>query len=182
MLNELFKKLSIGLNKDNIPYMIIGGQAALQYMDPRFTNDIDVTLGVGIEDANKLLTLCDEINLKILTEDPLDFISQTMVLPVVDTISNFRIDFIFSFTQFEKDAISRANFVDIEGCSISFCSLEDLIILKLFAGRARDNNDVKTILRKNPDYNKQFVIDNLIELGKAVDIDLISRLIDLEKK
>jgi len=101
-----------------------------------------------------------------------------MVLPVIDDKSNFRIDFILSFTLYEKDAISRANIIKIDGTEVSFCSLEDMIILKVFAGRPRDIDDVQSIIRKNPQFNRQLVMDNLRELGKAIDVDLISRMID----
>jgi predicted nucleotidyltransferase len=182
VLNQLLKKLSIALNRHDIPYMVIGGQAAMLYREARFTNDIDITLGVGIEEIDKMLQICNELNLKILIENPKDFTTQTLVLPIYDSTSGFRIDLIFSYTQFERIAISRANLVDIDECKVSFCSLEDLIILKLFAGRSRDVDDVKIIIRKNPGYNRQFVLDNLREIGKAIDSDLESRLIDLEKK
>jgi predicted nucleotidyltransferase len=181
VLNKLFKKISTALNKNKIPYMIIGGQAALLYREPRFTNDIDITIGLGIDDADKILQICNEIKLKVLIENTNEFLSQTMVLPVLDEISDFRIDFIFSGTQFEKEAISRVNIVDIDGCEVSFCSLEDLIILKLFAGRPRDIDDVRTIIRKNPRFDREFVINNLVELGKAIDIDLVESLINMEK-
>lgn len=159
--------------------MIIGGQAALLYREPRFTNDIDITLGVGIEDSDILIQLCHELDFKILVDNHLDFLSQTMVLPVIDQISNFRIDFIFSFTQYERNAIERANIVNIDGSDVCFCSLEDIIILKVFAGRPRDIDDVKTIIRKNPDFDKKLVIEDLNVLGNAVDVDLVRRFTEL---
>jgi hypothetical protein len=36
--------MAAGLNEQNIPYMIIGGQAVLLYGKPRLTRDIDITL------------------------------------------------------------------------------------------------------------------------------------------
>ncbi|MDQ1265412.1 MAG: hypothetical protein QG635_562, partial [Bacteroidota bacterium] len=100
---------------------------------------------------------------------------------VLDEISNMRIDFILSYTMYEKEAIERAKIVKIDDIDISFCSLEDMIILKLFAGRQIDIEDVRIIIRKNPNFNRQLVIDNLRELSKAIDIDLVSRLLSLDK-
>ena len=34
--------------------MVIGGQAVLLYGEPRLTRDIDITLGVGVRELNKL--------------------------------------------------------------------------------------------------------------------------------
>jgi len=54
VLNQLYKKLSKGLKKHHISYIITGGQAAMLYREPRYTNDIDITVGIGTEDADKL--------------------------------------------------------------------------------------------------------------------------------
>lgn len=178
----MIKKLANALKNHKIPYMIIGGQAALLYREPRFTNDIDITLGIGIEKIKDVLHICNEINLRVLIENPEEFASQTMVLPAYDDLSKMRVDFIFSFTQYETEAIGRANIIQIDGCDVAFCSLEDLIILKVFAGRAIDLEDVAVIIRKNPDYNRILVELTLIELGKTIDTDLVSRLTDIELK
>jgi len=54
MFARLLGKIATALNKDKIPYMVIGGQAVLVYGEPRATKDIDVTLGLGIEGLPRL--------------------------------------------------------------------------------------------------------------------------------
>jgi hypothetical protein len=73
-----------------------------------------------------------------------------MVLPCSDPPSGIRVDLIFSFSPFEHLAISRARTVRIGRAELRFASLEDLVIHKLIAGRARDLEDVRHILLKNP--------------------------------
>jgi len=51
-----------------------------------------------------------------------------MVLPTLDETTGIRVDFIFSFTPYESQAIRRAKKVQILGQDISFASAEDLII------------------------------------------------------
>ena len=53
MIEKLIKKIARHLDKDKIPYMIIGGQAVLLYGTPRLTRDIDITLGI---DTDKLIS------------------------------------------------------------------------------------------------------------------------------
>ena len=182
MLNELLRKIAQSLNSHKIPYMIIRGQAALIYREPRFTNDIDIILGIDIDSINIILQICEDYNFTILVENPLEFTSQTMILPAYDEKSKMRIDFIFSTTKYEREAITRANIINIDNCEIAFCSLEDLIILKLFAGRAIDIEDVKSIIRRNPNYNYDLVYNTLKDLGDATDTDLLQRLIELDKR
>jgi len=42
---RLFKKTARELSSQNIPYMVIEGQAVLLYGESRLTKDIDITLG-----------------------------------------------------------------------------------------------------------------------------------------
>ena len=45
--SALLEGLTRGLETRGIPFMLIGGQAVLLHGQPRFTEDIDATLGVG---------------------------------------------------------------------------------------------------------------------------------------
>lgn len=67
----------------------------------------------------------------------------------VDTDARkIRIDFIFSFTPSERQAMKRVRKVLMGGYPVKFASPEDMIIHKMFAGRAVDLEDVKNILLK----------------------------------
>ena len=72
----------------------------------------------------------------------------TFVLPVHDAATGVRVDFIFSTTPYEQQAIQRAVIIDLGGEPVPFASAEDLVIHKLFAGRARDLEDVVTVIRR----------------------------------
>src|SRR3989304_4754174 len=148
--------------------MIIGGQALLIYGEPRLTKDIDITLGVGIEELVRVKTPIEKLGLKVLPDDPEDFVKKTMVLPSIDESSGIRVDFIFSFSTYERQAIERARDVDLGGAKVRFASLEDVVIHKVVAGRARDLEDVRSILLKNPDYDSRYIEKWLLEFVKTV--------------
>lgn len=92
-----------------------------------------------------------------------------MVLPALDEITGIRVDFIFSFTPYETEAIKRAKKIDILQQEVCFASSEDVIIHKIFAGRPRDLEDVRTILLKNPEIDIQYIKNWLKEFDKASD-------------
>ena len=69
MFDKALARIGASLEKAGIPYMIIGGQAVLLYGEPRLTRDIDITLGVNIDQLEILLTLAQQISLKPLPED-----------------------------------------------------------------------------------------------------------------
>jgi predicted nucleotidyltransferase len=129
--------------------MIIGGQAVLLYGTPRLTRDIDITLGVDTDKLFLIERVCQKLKLKVLPKDIEDFVEDTKVLPAEEAKSRIRVDFIFSFSFYEKQAMRRAKKVSIEDYPVKFASIEDVVIHKMLAGRNIDQEDVKNILIKN---------------------------------
>jgi hypothetical protein len=162
--------------------MVIGGQAVLVYGDPRATRDIDVTLGLGIEGLPRLLDVFKAAKFRCLVPDVEDFARKTMVVPALDPVSGIRIDFILSFSDYERAAIGRARRIRIGRANVRFAALEDLIIHKMVAGRPRDIEDVESMLLKNPGYGAGFIKDRLREFDGALDTDLEARFKSIEKK
>lgn len=55
MLDKILSKLGACLDRNNLPYMIIRGQAVLLYGEPRLTRDIDIALGINVTHLDRLL-------------------------------------------------------------------------------------------------------------------------------
>ena len=182
MFKKLLKKIAFSLDNNSVPYMIIGGQAVLLYGEPRLTRDIDITLGVSIDKLDDLLKIIKETGLTPLPENLEDFVKKTFVLPAKDDDTGIRVDFIFSQTAYENQAIKIAKSIIIEDSEISFASLEDMIIHKVFSGRPRDLEDARSILLKNPEFDKDYVIKWLKEfddaLGQNKFLDTFNILLD----
>ena len=137
MIEQLIKKIAERLDTDKVPYMIIGGQAVLLYGTPRLTRDIDITLGVDTDKFLVIEEVCGKLGLKLLPEN------------AEEAELRIRVDFIFSFTAYEAQAIERARKVLMNDYPVKFASCEDVIIHKMLAARAIDAEDVKNILIKN---------------------------------
>ena len=131
-----------------LPFMLIGGQAVLLHGQPRLTEDIDITLGVDPGHLPRLLDVCVALGLDPLPDDVPAFVRDTFVLPARHRDTAIRVDFIFSSTAYEQHAIGRAVLVILEGVPVPFATAEDLIIHKLFAGRARDIEDAVGVARR----------------------------------
>ncbi len=169
MFEKLLKKIGECLDHHQLPYMIIGGQAVLLYGEPRLTRDIDITLGINVDSLDCLLDAVQELSLKPLPEDTPAFVKQTMVLPTLEESTGIRVDFIFSYTPYETSAIQRARKITILNQKVSFAAPEDLIIHKIFAGRPRDLEDVRTVLLKNPDIDTTYIRRWLKEFDASSD-------------
>ena len=170
------------MRKDSIPYMVIGGQAVLLYGEPRLTRDIDITLGVGVRELNKLKETISSLGLKILVERDEEFVERNMVLPTLDEKSGIRVDFIFSFSPYGRQAIERAKDIKLGRSLVRFASLEDVVIHKVIAGRARDLEDIKSILLKNQKYDSDYIEKWLKEFDKSLTEQFLKIFREIKEK
>ncbi len=165
MFKKLIVSIAAAFKKNNIPYIILGGQAVLLYGEPRLTKDIDITIGLNIDSVDKIADILKKIDIVPIPGDFHQFVKRTMVLPLINKESGIRVDVIFSFSEFERSAIKRAKVVKIDNTDVHYVSLEDLIIFKVFSGRPRDREDVRVILIKNKEIDLKYIKKTLKELS-----------------
>ena len=145
---QLLAAITRELRRRGIPFMHIGDQAVLLHGAPRLTPNIDVTLARGPDDIAAIEAVCAALDLEPLVEDLADFAQETFVCPLRDRATDIRVDLILSTTPYECAAIARAVEVEVGGEAVPFASAEDLILLKLFAGRERDLEDARSIVAR----------------------------------
>ena len=162
--------------------MIIGGQAVLLYGEPRLTKDIDITLGINVDRLPDIVKITQKLDYRILVENTEDFVRETMVLPVEDQKTGIRIDFIFSFSPYEKQAIERAKAIMMNKIPVKFASLEDVIVHKIVAGRARDLEDVKNVMLKNPGYDVGYVESWLEKIDESMSDLYLKKLKQIQEE
>jgi hypothetical protein len=182
VFERLLKKIALQLKKASIPYMVIGGQAVLLYGEPRLTRDIDITLGMGVGGLDRVKKIISIIGLKSLVKKEKEFVERNMVLPTIDKRSGIRVDFIFSFSPYERQAIERAKDIKLGRSIVRFASLEDVVIHKVIAGRARDLEDVRSILLKNPRYDSSYIKKWLKEFDKSLGQHFLKVFGSIEKE
>lgn len=181
MFERLLERLARELEARSIAYMVIGGQAVLLYAEPRLTRDIDITLGLSADRLPSLREVVAALRLGIRVTEPEDFVRQTLVLPCEEPQTGIRIDFIFSNSAYEAEALSRVKRVRIGASEVRYASVEDLIIHKLVAGRSRDIEDVRGILLKNPSYDADYVRRWLKHFEEITHAPLLAALSGLER-
>lgn len=148
--------------------MVIGGYAVLYHAHARFTEDIDIVLGVDIDELDNVLKVVSD-NFIPSSENPEEFVKQTNVLPILEKESGIRIDLIFSFLPFERKAIEHSISTFVEDQSVNIIRADELIIYKLLAGRPRDMNDIRSIFNYQSDkLNIDKIEMHLNELSTAL--------------
>jgi hypothetical protein len=169
VFESLLALLARELDRAGIPYMVIGGQAVQLYGEPRMTRDIDLTLGLGSEGLDRVLAVCTRCALKPLPARPEEFTRETMVLPALEERTGIRVDFVFSITDYERQAIRRGRPVEVGGAQVRFAAVEDVLVHKLVAARPRDLDDARSIVVKNPGLDRGYVERWLAEFDRALD-------------
>jgi hypothetical protein len=134
------------LERNEVPYMVIGGIANLIWGEPRATLDVDVTVLVPPDRTEGFIQSVRR-DYTVLVDDPSTFVRDTRVLPVAAR-SNVRIDLIFGLLPFEEEAVRRAVPVEAAGRTLRVCTAEDLILMKAISDRPRDLEDARSIVKR----------------------------------
>lgn len=128
-------------------FCFIGGLAVQAWSEPRYTKDVDLTLLTGFGGEEPFIDV-------LLTHytprrpDAKQFAMVNRVLLLEDS-RGLGIDVALGALPFEELVVRRSTMVEaFPGVQLRFCSPEDLIVMKAFAGRDQDWMDVRmTIVR-----------------------------------
>lgn len=168
----------------SIQFCFIGGLAVQRWGEPRFTRAVDVSIFVGFgnerEAAKQLLTMG-----KARIENPVEFAVLNRVLLLEDE-SGCPIDIALAAMPFESEMIARAEMAEVDPARdpLRLCSATDLVILKVFAGRAQDWLDVRGVLIRSADCLDWQLIEQ--ELGMLLELkeemESLDRLLSLRSE
>lgn len=133
-------------------FCFIGGLALQHWGEPRLTRDIDVTLLTGFGSEKEFTsTILSAYEPRIT--DAAAFAQQHRVLLVR---SSSGIDFNVSLAALplEEEMIRRIKDAEyLPGIELRICSAEDLIVLKSFANRSQDWQDVSSVVTRQGSEN-----------------------------
>ncbi len=162
-----------------VSYAVIGGMAVQHWGEPRFTQDIDLTVAAPLDDPTSFIQLIiDRFPPRL--EDALDFARRNRVI-LVRASNGYPLDISLGLPGYEDEVMHRAIEYELEpGRQIRLCSAEDLIIHKAVAGRAQDVRDIEGIVyRQREALDIKYVRHWLQEFADLLDkpeiIDLFER-------
>lgn len=138
------------LDGNSIDFCFIGGFAAQRHAEPRVTRDVDVSVLTGLgNEAHRIDLLLRHFAPRI--PGARAFAERNRVLLLLSE-GGVPIDCTLTALDFEADVIARATLFDyLPGIGLKTCSAEDLVVLKVFAGRPIDWRDVEMVLRRYRD-------------------------------
>lgn len=126
-------------------YCFIGGLAVQRWGEPRNTSDADLTLITGFGGEEVFI---DELlsNFTSRRSDAREFGLRYRVL-LLRAANGVPLDIALGAMSFERNCVHRSSLWDLPNrIQLRTCSVEDLIVHKVFAGRDRDWLDVEGVL------------------------------------
>lgn len=128
-------------------WYLFGAQAVQVWGTPRLTADVDVTASLR-STPERLVSRLRQAGFDLRIRDVNGFVRKTRVLPFVHRRSAIPLDVVLAGPGLEEEFLARARRVAVEGVVVPVISPEDLIVTKALAGRAKDVEDVRGILRE----------------------------------
>lgn len=145
---DLFADLAAALGRVPASWYVFGAQAVVFWGRPRLTADVDVTVRMDPEDPERLARVLADAGFSLRLAASRDFVHRTRVLPFLHVASGLPLDVVLAGPGLEEVFLSRTVPVTIGSVTVPVISPEDLIATKILAGREKDIEDVRSVLRE----------------------------------
>ncbi|HLE28240.1 MAG TPA: nucleotidyltransferase [Anaerolineales bacterium] len=174
-LIEALTRLQSLLEEAGIPSAAIGGLAVGAWGKARLTRDVDIKILLRRDERQRLLDLLAP-KYRSLHAD-WDQALRHNGIAFILTPEGVRIDVMLTDIEFDEHVIARAKMIEIApGRQARVCSPEDLIVLKIIAGRPQDEIDVASIIQKQGEQlDNAYILDWLRKFEQAIDDSTLVR-------
>lgn len=169
LLSPALKSISQLLKEDDIDGIIIGGLAASLLGRPRFTNDIDLVIIDLDNRIPEFLKKAKKFGIEPRIEDAEEFARQSRVLLMRHMESGINIDISMGILPFEREAVRRKKIESAFNLELPLPTPEDLIIFKAISRRSQDREDIKAIIIRYPNLDRERILTVIREFADILE-------------
>lgn len=137
-LRRFFTHVIEVLERLHVPYMVVGGFAAILYGEPRLTIDVDIVVGMRPEHVTPFVASFPIDRYYVNEETVRDALRRRYLVNVIESSTGAKVDLMpLPGDASTQAALSRRQRLvyDPEGHTATFINAEDLILAKLLAFR-----------------------------------------------
>jgi predicted nucleotidyltransferase len=146
LMNSDFRELLAILNDCQVSYLVVGGYAYIHYAEPRYTKDIDLWVQPSRENALRLRNALVSFGGWVEGMTLEHFTTERTMFQI--GLPPCRVDFLTSIPGLDfVQAFAGRKMAELDGLSVPFISLADLITAKRTAGREQDLRDIEGLER-----------------------------------
>jgi hypothetical protein len=171
---------------ERVPGAIIGGLAVSLLSNPRTTEDIDAVIRIEDVEIEKFIRRGTKFGFQPRIPSPAALAADSRVILMRHRPSGIGLDLSIAGSPFEQLAIENAQHVRVGRRTVPVMSPEDLIILKVVAGRSIDKTDVVHLLEFFPNLDLDRVRTTIAQFSEFYDerdlVDEFRRLLPRERR
>ncbi|MEO6776402.1 MAG: nucleotidyltransferase [Kofleriaceae bacterium] len=142
-------------------YVLIGGVAVTAVGEPRFTADLDALIYVDLRGVRDLVLYATRHGFTADVEAEVEAVAAGGSAQLVR--GRFHLDLVVRSLFIEDQALARARTIKLFRRAARFPSPEDLLVLKLVAGRDQDMLDARGIVRRHGNHLDRRYIERTLE-------------------
>ena len=146
-LDDVLAAVAGAMRQTGSRWYLFGAQAATVWGRPRLTADVDITAQVRTDQMDEFLEAMKRQGFTLRFDDP-EFVNRTRVFPFLHQSTGVPVDVVLAGPGLEEEFLDRAVTVPVEGATVPVISPEDLVVTKVLAGRPKDIEDVRGVLRE----------------------------------
>ena len=163
-IGEVLAALGTCFDSVGVRWYLFGAQAAIFHGVARLTADVDVTVLPELHSTGRLASVMEANGFRLRVTATDDFVARTRVLPFVHSATRLPVDVVLAGPGIEEQFLDRAEFHVLEGVRVPIATVEDLVTMKILAGRPKDLDDAKSMLRAR---------------SEEIDLDHVRRMLQL---
>ncbi len=168
-VRDLLAALTAVMRSRRTRWYLFGAQAVMVWGQPRMSADVDVTAELQPDQALDFVATMKAAGFELRVRDAEEFVARTRVLPFLHLSSDMPLDVVLAGPGLEELFLDRAVEVELDDLKVPVISPADLIVSKILAGRPKDLDDVRGILRERlPSLDLDRVRETLSLLEQAL--------------
>jgi hypothetical protein len=161
---ELLGALARVCQRLALRWYLFGAQAAIVHGAARLTGDVDATVVLGELTPAALIAALETEGFRVRVPDVDAFVNRTRVLPLEHRGAAMPLDLVLAGPGLEELFLERAQEHTIEGIAIPVACAEDIVAMKILAGRPKDIDDAVAILAAHQGTLRIGLIRNTLQL------------------
>jgi len=131
-LKSLLSRLTVALERAQIPYMLTGSVASSAHGTARSTHDIDIVIAPTRPQVLVLMQQFAGSDYYADEQQALEALANRSQFNVIDHSSGWKVDFIMAEdSEYGRTALARRTLIEIAGNGVYVATAEDVLIAKL---------------------------------------------------
>ncbi len=143
---ELLAALGRAMAERGWRWYVFGAQAVFVHGKPRLTADVDATVDPAGADPGAVVDALAPHGFALRMPLSAEHLREARLLPMVHTSSGMPLDLVIAGRGLDQELLDRARQLDVGGVVVPVVSAEDLVAMKVLAGRRKDLEDVRGVL------------------------------------